>query len=177
MTWQVAAHAPVVQGQFKAGWFAGKQLFVHRQRLFITAGNRQQTRLLQAPRRRRLLKFKQACGLTCLQAARRHGTDPRTQLLGFTAVLLAQCQAQGRQQYLRVARLKQLQTAQRIAHQVVTVQRFATAYLVQQPLALFIDILGLCICLAGYCRQHQHADHSLHGALQAGNRRPCGSKR
>ncbi|MNM30167.1 hypothetical protein D3C81_407200 [compost metagenome] len=177
LTREVAAHAPVVQGQFQAWRFTSEQLLIGRQRLFIAPGDRQQAGLLQLPHALRLLQLEQAPGLACLQAARRDGADPGTQLLGLGAVLFAQCQAQGRQQHIRVARLEQLQPPQCIAHQVVTMQRLAATHLVQQPLALFAGILGLRRGLAGHCRQHQHADHSLHGALQAGNRRPCGSKR
>ncbi|MNE66997.1 hypothetical protein D3C80_1625810 [compost metagenome] len=95
LAWQVAAHAPVVQGQFKARRLAGEQLLIGRQRLFSAPGNGQQARLLQAPCSLRLLQFEQAPGLARLQAARRDGTDAGTQLLGLAAVLFAQCQAQG----------------------------------------------------------------------------------
>ncbi len=174
---EVAAHAPVVQGQFQAWRFTSEQLFIGRQRLFIAPGDRQQASLLQLSHALRLLQLEQAPGLASLQTARRDSADPGAQLLGIGTVLFAQCQAQGRQQHIRVARLEQLQPPQCIAHQVITMQRLATTHLVQQPLALFIGILGLRGGLAGHCRQHQHTDHSLHGALQAGNSRPCESKR
>ncbi|MNM76985.1 hypothetical protein D3C81_888260 [compost metagenome] len=177
LPWQVAAHAPVVQRQLKAGRLTCKQLLIRRQCVFIAPGNGQQARLLQAPHGLWLLQFEQAHGLACLKAARRQSTDPDLQLLGLGGVLVAQRQVQGGQQHIRVTRLQQLQPAQRIAHQVVTVQRLAPAHLVQQPLALFVGILGLRCGLACHRCQHQHTNHSLHGALQAGNRRPCGSKR
>ena len=121
----------VFQGSGKVRHVIAEQLLIGLGRLFGTAGDGQQARLLQGLLTIGAVHFQQALGLTQGRSAWCLLAQLGDQAFGFRLVLLQECLADFNDFHRRTVRGDQLQASQRVTHQVFAVQRLTNADLPQ----------------------------------------------